>query len=62
MTGFTRRVIGAASLQARVYEEVEADRSATLQAVTVVVLSSVASGVGGGYATGTTLSRNVLGV
>jgi hypothetical protein len=41
-----RRSVGAALLDAQVYEEVEADRSANVQAATVVVLSSVAAGVG----------------
>jgi hypothetical protein len=47
MTTFLRRVTGAALLNAEVYEEVEADRSATLQAMAVVLLSSLAAGVGG---------------
>ncbi len=40
------RMFGAARLDVHTYEEVEADSSATLQAVWVVVLVSVASGVG----------------
>lgn len=44
--GFLYRVIGAAGLRAAIYEDVEADRSATGQAVAVVVLSSVAAGIG----------------
>lgn len=43
---FLRRVIGAAALSSATYEEVEADGDATVQAVSVVVLSSVAAGVG----------------
>jgi hypothetical protein len=39
-------MIRAAMLDVRLYEEVEADRSATGQAVGVVVLSSLASGIG----------------
>ena len=46
MTPFARRVLGAALLDARIYEEVEADGRATRQAITVVVLASVAGGVG----------------
>ncbi len=46
MSTFLRRVIGAAALRARTYEEVEADRTATLQAMAVVVLSSLAAGLG----------------
>jgi hypothetical protein len=43
---FAMRMIGAASLDAAIYEEVEADQTATGQALAVVVLSSVAAGVG----------------
>ena len=39
-------MIGAASLNVHVYEEVEADRSATFQALFVVVLVSLATGIG----------------
>ena len=46
MTSFIGRMIGAAKLNVGVYEEVEADRSATGQAMAVVLLSSVAAGVG----------------
>jgi hypothetical protein len=43
---FVERMIGAAKLDVRVYEEVEADRSATPQALAVVVLAAVAGGIG----------------
>jgi hypothetical protein len=43
---FTERVIGAATLDIRTYEDVEADRTATMQALAVVVLSTLAGGVG----------------
>ncbi len=43
---FLQRLIGAVSLDVAIYEEVEADRGATGQACAVVVLSSLASGVG----------------
>lgn len=46
MTTFARRVIGAAVLDRRIYEEVEADGRSTGQAVAVVVLASVAGGIG----------------
>lgn len=46
MTTIARRVLGAAMLDRRTYEEVEADRRATGQAMGVVLLSSVASGIG----------------
>ena len=47
MTTFVARLTGAAMLNAATYEEVEADRSATMQAMGVVALSSLAAGVGG---------------
>ena len=46
MTTFLNRVTGAALLRPAIYEEVEADRSATMQAMGVVALSSLAAGVG----------------
>jgi len=46
MTTFIGRVKGAALLDPSIYEEVEADRSATMQASGVVALSSLAAGVG----------------
>jgi hypothetical protein len=45
-TTYLYRLIGAAALDPGVYEEVEADESATTQAFVTVVLSSVAAGVG----------------
>ena len=46
MANFSNRIIRAAKLDATLYEEVEADKSATYQAAGVVVLSSLAAGVG----------------
>lgn len=43
---FLQRIIGAAALDSAIYEEVEADRTATGQAFAIVVLSSVAAGIG----------------
>lgn len=43
---FFRRLVGAAMLDRATYEEVEADRSATPQALAVVVFSSLAAGIG----------------
>ncbi len=43
---FLQRLIGAAALDTAIYEEVEADLGATVQAFAVVILSSVAAGVG----------------
>jgi len=45
---FVERMIGAAKLDTRVYEEVETDRTATPQALAVVALASVAGGIGVG--------------
>ena len=43
---FINRIIRACKLDVSLYEEVEADETATLQAALVVVLSSLAAGVG----------------
>jgi hypothetical protein len=43
---FRQRAIGAAKLDVRVFEEIEADRHATKQALGVVVLSSLAAWIG----------------
>ena len=43
---FLQRLIGAAALDAAIYEEVEADRLATGQAFVVVLMSSIATGIG----------------
>ena len=40
------RMFRAAKLDVQLYEEVEADRDATMQAMTVVVLAAVAAGIG----------------
>ncbi len=45
MASFVQRMIGAARLDVATYEEVENDTTATGQALVVVVLSSLASGV-----------------
>jgi hypothetical protein len=46
LRSFPHRLIGALALRAATYEEVEADRGATGQAIAIVVLSSVAAGLG----------------
>ncbi len=46
MTDFKNRIIRAAKLDPNLYEEVEADEGAMRQAMGVVVLSSLAAGVG----------------
>lgn len=48
MASMVDRMIRAAKLDPQLYEEVEADKGALGQAMTVVVLASVAGGVGGG--------------
>ncbi len=46
MARFWNRVLRACKLDSELYEEVEADRDATMQAALVVVLSAAASGIG----------------
>jgi len=46
MTIFMNRMIRAAKLDVNLYEEVEADKNAMQQAMGVVVLSSIAAGLG----------------
>jgi hypothetical protein len=43
---FLQRLIGAAALDAAIYEEVEGDPTATSQAMAIVILSSLAAGIG----------------
>ena len=47
MSKLIDRIIRASKLDADLYEEVEADKGATGQAVGIVVLSSIAAGIGG---------------
>jgi hypothetical protein len=46
MSSFKDRIIRAAKLDVRLYEEVEADKGAMVQAMVVVILASIAGGVG----------------
>ena len=46
MTSFAQRMIGAAKLDVKIYEEVEADKNALGQALGVVLIASLAAGVG----------------
>lgn len=46
MASLTDRMIGAAKLEIKTYEEIERDESALPQAMAVVAMSAVASGVG----------------
>lgn len=52
MSQFTDRMINAAKLDVKLYEEVEKDEGAMGQAMGVVVLSSVAAGIGSIQSTG----------
>jgi hypothetical protein len=52
---FVQRLIGALALDSAIYEEVEADRTATSQAFVVVLLSSLAAGIGSRGLGGTTV-------
>ena len=45
-SSFKNRIIRAAMLDSNLYEEVEADKSAQGQAMTIVVLASIAAGIG----------------
>jgi hypothetical protein len=47
VTTFIRRILGVLALDAATFEEVEADRQATRQAMVVVVLASIGAGIGG---------------
>ncbi len=47
MASLTQRMLGAAKLDVGTYEEVEADTTATVQAMAVVLISSIAAGIGG---------------
>ena len=46
MSSFTNRMIRAAKLDVNLYEEVEADKNSMIQAISVVVLASIAAGIG----------------
>jgi hypothetical protein len=49
---FGQRITGVLKLQPSTFEEIEADRSATGQAVAVVVIASLAAGIGAGFLLG----------
>jgi len=46
MASFAERMIGAAKLDVKIYEEVEADKNALGQAIGVVLIASLAAGIG----------------
>ena len=52
---FAYRLLGAAMMDAGMYEGIEADRRTTMQALTAVMLASLAAGVGAGDWLGTRL-------
>jgi hypothetical protein len=54
MTSMVDRMIRAAKLDVQLYEEVEADKGALGQAMAVVVLASIAGGIGSGRLGGLT--------
>lgn len=65
MASWVNRMIGAAQLRSATYEEVEADKSATWQALGVVVISAIAAGLsmteGGGPAIAVGIVAALLG-
>ncbi|MGD8896464.1 MAG: YIP1 family protein [Acidobacteriota bacterium] len=61
MASFVERVVGAARLDVRIYEEVEADATATPQAMGVVALAALAGGIGVARAGGTGVLATVVG-
>lgn len=62
MSTLVQRAVRAARLDSAIYEEVEADPKATGQALVVVVLSSVAAGVGLGFAGPSAPGRFLFGI
>ena len=52
MDELLKRIVRAARLDVSLYEEVEADESALTQATLIVVLSSIAAGVGSIFTAG----------
>jgi hypothetical protein len=62
MSTFGDRILGAAKLRSATYEDVEHDSNALGQAMGVVVLSSIATGIGAGVNAGAgDLLRTTLG-
>ena len=54
---FLQRLVGAAALDAAIYEELERDERAMLQAGATVLISSVAAGIGTAGLAGSTVTR-----
>ncbi len=61
MTQFIDRMIRAAKLDAALYEEVEADKQSLKQAMSVVLLSSIAMGLGNMHGTAGSLIAGIVG-
>ena len=61
MASFTERLLGAATLNVHTYEEVEQDTTAMGQAIGVVILSSVAAGIGNVWRGGPGILAGVVG-
>jgi hypothetical protein len=61
MTSFANRILLAAKLNPDLYEEVEADRTAMGQAMGVIVLASLAAGIGSMQQVGIGLGGLVMG-
>ena len=61
MASFVDRLVGAARLDAKTYEEIEADPTAMGQAMAVVGAAALASGVGSFDSGGTTAVAAVIG-
>jgi hypothetical protein len=63
MSTLTSRILGSARLDAQSYEEVESDHYANMQAVAVVIFSSLAAAIGTGIRdVGSTLSILVVAI
>jgi hypothetical protein len=62
MNTFTQRMVGASLLSRTTYEEVEADRHATSQALLVVLLSSTGGGVAAAALGAQTIADLVIGI
>jgi hypothetical protein len=62
MTSLMHRMVGAALFNRRIYEEVEADRGATGQAVAVVLLSSAGGGIAAAALGAQTITDALVGM
>lgn len=61
-SSLTRRMLRAARLEVPLYEEVEADTTATNQALLVVVIVAIAAGIGAALGGGNVVGRLVSGL